>query len=651
MQENQLFINGKEIELSDATRIGVTYQANNLGELRNRQGNFTNTFKVPRTRKNEFNLEHVSIMTSATLVPYRKSEATYIEGGLELISRGEAIIQNSDEKYIYINIVGGNVDLSKAIGDVIVGELYQDDASHLWDFQNVFNSRWGTEYYIYPFIDWRIDINSFYGSPTVDPRQMLPACVVTGLFDRLEQYTGFNFTGSYIESEEHKNMILTPDHFSLNEDFIDDVELKASIAFGSFNLPVPEGNGYVQSFYPIAMAFNDPSFFNGIYYPPTNQVGRLRWNANFVIRQLYDNGGLGFLEFPQTREFWFIAQIKNNSGAVLAEKTFEHQIGEVYDLDSFIPFVIDIQTPEMILLAGEGYFCNIIVWAEQHSNADTIIEFGFSNNDSIFSKSPGTSLVYGNEIRFVDLFRMSAKDVLKDILQLRGVVLQTNSYTREVQFNFFQDLIDNKPIAKDWSDKVDIRSHNLSFKFGKYGQRNWLRFKANDSVEDNLGDYYFDIDDQTLADEVDVVQLKHSATEEATRYLGSNIPTIEAVDSLNKWQKPGWRLLQIDRQITTHQVNYNDGTSSVNTTDSIPFTQFEGFNELVPKYYEILTDILDRTKVIVLPIKLDATDIQELDFVIPIFLDVPELDVNGYFYINKISNYKEGVTPVELVRI
>ena len=49
--------------------------------------------------------------------------------------------------------------------------------------------------------------------------------------------------------------------------------------------------------------------------------------------------------------------------------------------------------------------------------------------------------------------------------------------------------------------------------------------------------------------------------------------------------------------------------------------------------------------------KLTPLDIQELDFSIPVFLDVAEMDINGYFYINKISNYSGGLTSCELIRL
>ena len=101
----------------------------------------------------------------------------------------------------------------------------------------------------------------------------------------------------------------------------------------------------------------------------------------------------------------------------------------------------------------------------------------------------------------------------------------------------------------------------------------------------------------------------------------------------------------------SENVTYTDGSNTLTTANNIPFVKFKGFEELVPEYYGALSDILDRTKGVVLMVKLKVIYIKKLDFSIPITLDVPELDINGCFYINKISNYKQGFTAVEFVRL
>lgn len=60
-------------------------------------------------------------------------------------------------------------------------------------------------------------------------------------------------------------------------------------------------------------------------------------------------------------------------------------------------------------------------------------------------------------------------------------------------------------------------------------------------------------------------------------------------------------------------------------------------------YYKTIKEILTETKVINAVVKLNGKDIQELDFTIPILLDIPELSINNYFYINTISNYKKRI--------
>jgi hypothetical protein len=657
MQFIQLLINGNTLLLSDKTRIGVTYQANDIGELQKRQGVYTNTFKIPLHSHNMKVLEWSNLMTSATDMPYKKNLATYIEEGIEIVSDGEAIIQKSDQDFIYLNFVGGNVDLSKAIGDVTFGDLYENDPTHTWNLINVFSSRLNNEYYIYPFVDWRTDIDTFYDSATVDARQMIPLATARGFFQRLELYTGYTFTGAYIGSKEHSNMMISPSDFTKNPDFFDEENQRAKRLNSKANIIVDAAvdsgvNSSVRVIDYDTFENGFSLFTNNVYFPPVSEVanlnfrGQIKWTYQYVGSSGIINADIEF--------FYYIVQIKDNLGAVLAQQQsqiFEHDA--VFDNDPHTlvdDLAFSINTGDITLIAGVGYFT--VVTGYLHGREDVFTRATFQlQKGATFERFPKPAIVFGNEIRFRDLFRMKAKDVLKDILNLRGLIIQTNSYTREVQFNFFQDLYNNMPIAKDWSAKIDIRSHSLFFKFGKYAQRNNLIFKEREDVPDGLGNHYFEVDDQTLDAESDVVKMMHPATVEQNRYLGGNVPMIEAMDSLNVWNKPDWRILQLDSQNTPVNTGFTDGTTTVNAMDNIPFARFVGFDELVPEFYEVLTGILDRAKVISLSVKLNAIDIQELDFSIPIILDVPELDINGYFYINKISNYKQGFTPVEFVRL
>jgi hypothetical protein len=243
---------------------------------------------------------------------------------------------------------------------------------------------------------------------------------------------------------------------------------------------------------------------------------------------------------------------------------------------------------------------------------------------------------------------MKVKDFLKDTLNLRGLVIQTNSYLRTIKINTFDDIKNNKAIAKNWSDKLHSISE-LSYTFGNYAQKNWLRFKSLDSVTANLGDSYFEVANVNLAAEKTVVELGHPATEQKAKYLGLNIPKIKALDVNNEWQNPEYRILTLQQKNIS--IDYTDGVTTIKKTSSIPSCKFEGMDVLSSSYYKTIKEILTETKVINAVVKLNGKDIQELDFTIPILLDIPELSINNYFYINTISNYKKGLTNVELVRL
>ena len=94
----EILINDKRLDLSDLTKVGVTYCANNIGELQNRQGNFSNTFKIPITKNNSTLLEWSNLQTSISNIPYQKNNCTLIHNGVEIVSNGIAILNSSDNR-------------------------------------------------------------------------------------------------------------------------------------------------------------------------------------------------------------------------------------------------------------------------------------------------------------------------------------------------------------------------------------------------------------------------------------------------------------------------------------------------------------------------------------------------------------------------
>jgi len=677
---NELLINGQRLDLSDSTNIGITFSANNIGELQNRQSNFSNTFKVPITKRNSEILEWSHIQISSSQMPYRKNNVTYIQDGVELVAEGFCEVVGVDKGFYSLNVYSGNFDFIDSIGNLTVGELFKDDGIYDWALANAMNYRAGIDYFVYPLIDWRKDINTYFASNgTINVRQMLPCVIIKKMFERLSQRVKFNLTGAYLRSDVHDNMILSLNNFEKLQPPV--IRTSQQLTSGRF----PVGNATISSnsenpppsstlyVYPIFRGSNNPEFKWGDYRPQTTTtIGSLKFSGTY--RAVWDIGNKKI----NAGSFTVVAEIRDDLGAVLKteSQTYESsqstgdntKIREFYDL---IP--IDIETDVINFSSARKYSIRLTFKITQRNRQTIFSVYSFRRfawfpsgtsgtlavTTDVFERSlefTGTKAIgFGTPLNFPDLFTMKVKDVLKDILNMRGIIIQTNNYTKTVQFNFFQDLKNNISNANDWSSKLQPNSISMAFKFGKYAKINNMQFKE-DSDKDlfviDQSKTSFTIDNEILENEKLVVQLMHPATVVESRFNSYSIPVINQLkDANNEFLKNDWRLLQLSRQHTSFDVNYTDGVSIIPQTKNIPFCKFVPFEDLKNAHYTALIESLNQAKVLKADFNLNATDINNLDFTIPIYLDVPSESINGYFYLNKIENYKGNITKCEIIRL
>ena len=665
---NELIINNRSVDLSDSTNIGVTLCANNIGELQNRQGNFTNTFKIPTSKNNKEIFEWSHLQTSSSLMPYNKLKATYRQNGIEIISDGIAEISNVDNNFFYVNVYSGNTDLLESIGDLKVGELYENDDVNVWNLDNSYYN--ALDYCIFPLIGWRKDID-FFTTNTIDVRQMLPTAKMPSLFSRLSSKIGYIFTGNYLNSSDHLNMVLTPNNFTIpSTDAIKTSQPLSTIGTTGGTLISSGSSVSTVTYLPTFRNENNiTEFAFGDYRPTINKVGKLNFSATYQIK-------------------WRATEVKNNENTkdCFVKISFIDDLNYIvytetvktlsFDKKQLISevFTIDIESPEFTFLSARRYRVQIDCLVQQKNVntqfllyeyevfKDTGSPIGFfspgSTTTNVFPRfyqfTPSPKIAFGSDLSFVNLFTMKVKDVLKDILNLRAIIIQTNNYTKTISFNSFEDLKVNKSIAKDWSSKIQ-NSSSMFFRFGNYAKKNNFLFKEDSDKTANAdtnNDYYFNLSSDNLEDERTVVKLAHPTTMIFNRYNGYVIPRIDGLkNDTNEWLKSDWRILNLKLQSTDFDVNYTDGTTTVVKTTNIPFCEVIGFEKLVPKYYSTIQSIVEAPKVLKIVAKLNVNDISDLDFSIPIQIQRPDLNLSGYFYINKIENYKGGLTSCEIIEI
>jgi hypothetical protein len=286
-------------------------------------------------------------------------------------------------------------------------------------------------------------------------------------------------------------------------------------------------------------------------------------------------------------------------------------------------------------------------------------------------KSTDLKIQYGREVLFEYLsIKLKQSDFLRAYLQMFCCLVTVDEDTKTVYINKFDDIANNIPLAIDWTDKIDYTDKpNVEYSLESYAKSNTLTYKEDDSIDPTFiqgSNGTIIIDDETLDATNEFVELPFSATEMDSRLQAFVIPKIKIFrtdDASPPETKPTDkvepRILLLERVTTVPSVIYSDGSSTLTTNVDLPLPWFMlggkqlnlGFaNNLIPLYYTTLQDVLNRTKVLTINVKLNAIDIYQLDFLKPVFI----AEHNAYFYISKISGFTYGSsesTEVELVKL
>ena len=268
---------------------------------------------------------------------------------------------------------------------------------------------------------------------------------------------------------------------------------------------------------------------------------------------------------------------------------------------------------------------------------------------------------------------ISQKDLLKDTLQRFGIICQTDNTSKTISFNSLRDIINNIPIAKDWTSKVFNQGKQVAFQLGNYAQVNYLKYKEDDNVlPKDFANAQINIADTTLAATADLFTSQFAPTLNRP-YITGTIAQIKMIDNTSDNMdftigvSPRILIDQKTNLPSEKTVTLTDGTNSIVINDTISTPYFykpDGVYNLCfcdmpgtgaaiqyglkSKYYPELQKVLTQTKKVIRYLLLTSRDILELDLLIPIYLQQD----SAYYYINKIDAWrKDQPCKVEFVKL
>jgi len=695
MTNLQLFLNDKPVDLSDDSPIALTFQINDLAEVKNQQGNTSNQFKLPLTQNNRAILGFADDISIQSITPYTTLQAKIIQNGIEILPNAIAEINEVDDNTASITILSGNVDFFDALGGQIAdmgdstsqwsnygSNLPWKPFDHTWDLENVANSQKNTEQdgWIYPVVDYgMIDPTDF--TQPIDVRNQRPGFFIKKAIDLLIQSTGYTAKGSLLTDPLYPLLIAqfsngSFDHgidFQNTTNQVASMQLAQDLNVSHPSADNPQGNiGWTI----INTNWNNQFQFGHGFTASDRESVLITVNVPHLHFQGHvDSKHPAYLNIL----IWVTTPGQNN--ALLSQMQFDFSngftrvSGKGGDIVGYTDIYHSTLSASTELVAGQGLYIGY------EFQGDTPASFTLSAGATWTVAAQNTTVNFGQVVQCERILPdMSQKDFLKDTFQRFGIICQTDVYTKTITFSSLKDIVANIPVAIDWTSKCIDQGKQVNFQLGSYAQVNSMEYQTDANLLPlKFGWDQLVINDQTLsAVPTDLIVSKFGPSFNRP-YIGGTIAQIIMIDNTSAPPSgPADFTISVAPRLLVDQklqlngektVTFIDGTNPpilINDIISVPyFYKPDGTynlcwcdmpgtipNQKLPglrsKYYTDLQKILQNTKIIVRCFMLTPRDIAGLDLLIPIYLT----QHNAYFYINKIDSWRKGQPcKVELVQL
>jgi hypothetical protein len=672
----QLYLNNQLADLADDSPIALTFQINNLAEVKNQQGNTSNQFKLPLTQRNRQILGFPDDVAFTTGLPYDNYEAKIIQDGLEIIPNGIAVLNGIEDNSAAITVLSGNVDFF----DALSGKMYDmgdertpyglrkpfQQYQHTWNVATVALSQTRTNGWIWPVIDYGNLVYNAEGNNEVNVRSLRPGFFIKTAIDLMVAAVGYQAKGSLLTNPLYPLLIaqFSNDAFNHGTDYQNRPNPTGLMATTGMDFTVSHlttaGN---KGVIPFTIVNNDEAGqYNGSNTFTSKRISTV--DIKITIPKIKFEGR----NSGNNKSYLKISIHKQtNADEILIEHTFDLENSERVEGTSGNTRMGYIE-PENVVITAQ-------VDLAIGDQINVRYEF-FNDRPSFFTLYKGTTLeitptslqvLYGQEVQCERIFPdIAQKDLLKDVLQRFGIVCQTDSNSRIINFASFKDIVGNIPIANNWTAKCLDQGKSISFQLGSYAQVNYLKYKDDDSIlPAGFGNAQINVKDKTLPPAADLFESQFAPTLNRP-YMGNSIAQIKMIEDgaeNNEFSRSVSPRILIDKKIDLRYnggktIKFTDGNPAndkyVNDFISVPYFYRAGeehslhWEDLRKAYYPELEKILQQTKKVVRYFMLSPRNILELDLLIPIYLEQD----SAYYYINKIDSWRKGQpVKVELVKL
>jgi hypothetical protein len=656
-------INGEHLDLYGDEVIAQTFAINNIAEIENRNGGYSNTFKAPATQKNLRLTGRLNDLNVIDDSPYSLISCNCWEDGM-IIKKGFLQIDSFGED-IEFTFSSDNTNWFDLIKGKSIRDLDLSEYDHIFNTTNVFNSKDNTEGYIYPVIDYgTLTTKTRNGTSDVQITEVFPAAYVHTLIKKIFSEAGYKLSGSFANNVIYKKLVLpfVNELFGHSDEYIGLRSAKAiKTTTQSFNLPNDGVSDNVK--------FENDSTGEG-YDGDLNLYDNILWKYTPDEKmKVTVSISATISNYNIPNDFVFLLVYRNDTdqigtiGALFGNGAFNASY--TFTVDPGYYYTVKFVNPQPVTITFDMEVGSALTWQVEAEIQE------------------GSTVQLAPNLPDID-----QDELIKDIFNRYQIITYTDSWTKTIFFDDFGLIYRNIPQALDWSDKIDLSEKPITeYQIGEYGQKNYFTHTQDDDEEYintynginrvAFGDGVSEFDNEYLESEHDVYESpfapsichyafavgseklylpyinKPSGEEAEPRIMiyfgladvsalsGSSISSIFYINSLVGFL-PFCYFVKKDLGDSSFD-SFNDGLAFDTPGDGSSTVG------LLEKYFTPVKNLLEKPKLLRIFLRLKAKDILELDHTVPVYLK----KYKAYFYVNSVNEYTGAgeSTEVELIKL
>jgi len=624
-----LYLGDTLCDLDESEVVPINKQVNDIAEMQDRQSDFTQSFKIRKTRAMRALFELSGEVGVNTTFPYEKQTCRLVQDSVEMITTGRMILDRVTDQYYFVSIMSGNSNFFKSIETLRLNSLTLASTNHTWNVATMVGTHAADLDYVYPLCEPSDDggISQIPGADDGDRIEMYggwiwPFVKVKAIWDEIISTAGYICEGDILTNEVFTKLYMPIVNKKIGPV---DTSLYKFSGFWQGWKNYELSPNKMHNLWPIV---GTVYFANtGNYVTPYLATYKIRfmcrWITSVPIHVYIYSDDVQVVEM--TRNLDYTGQPAVWDGeytvAVVGEELSIYTSNWLGGIEYTIA-IIDIQVIE---------------------------------------------IAYGSAVTpRLNLPEITQTEFIKMICNMFGLIPDVTPRDRKIRFWNYRDLYTNIPIARDWSAYLSEREDEVEFKYGDYARDNYLRYKESEDVVKDNGMGSMQIDDDTLPAEKDVVELPVSTCDEITILLNNfsvdvsriafnNYNIDDAVYDSNDTIDA--RIVYVDHVKSIASPPYEktfgiraDPVAGVATDIDSPkkASSLEvSFSNLIYNYGS-LSRLLTKTNLRRVKFNLPVFEVAGLKHYIPIYIS----QYKAYFYVNKINNYVPGkLCTIDLIKL